>query len=201
MSNPGLEFSTAVNWYQIGQALDYGKAHLNQETFQKVEKAFKTMVIHILLWILIAVAVGGAIIVISKYVSDTEEKNLLDSYNATHWVSGVRVDSTTVQYTRGESYRFDVTALGVNLDTDFPNQRSFTLLLDDTNTLKGVISNDEFLKAKDIFAIGIVMGMVVAIVILVAYAILCRKCAPYAKVWYGFMRWVNTGDESFLQEI
>lgn len=198
MSNPGLEFSTAVEWYEILKALEYGKANLSKETFNKVEKAFKETTIHILIWLLIAIAVAFGIVITCKNISDSMQQDLLESYTATHWVSGVRVDSTTVQYTKGQSYRFDTSTVGVNLDTDFPDQRSLTLLLDDTNTLKGIVSDDEFNKLGDIFAMGIVSGMVVAIVILVGYIIYSRKYAPYAKIWYAFMRWVNTGDENLL---
>lgn len=34
MSNVGLEFATAVNWYEIGKALDYGKSNLDSETYK-----------------------------------------------------------------------------------------------------------------------------------------------------------------------
>jgi hypothetical protein len=30
MGNPGLEFSTAVNWSKITEALNYGKTHLDK---------------------------------------------------------------------------------------------------------------------------------------------------------------------------
>jgi hypothetical protein len=196
MSNSGLEFSTAINMIEIAKALDYGKENLDEETYNKVVKAFKTLLIHTLIWILISIVVGFGIVIICKNVSDSMKQNLMDSYNATNWESGIKVNSTTVQYTRGQSYRFDASTVGVDLDKDFPNQRSLTLLLDDNNTLKGIISNDEFNKLTNIFAMGIVLAMVAAVVIMVGYAIYVRKHAPYAKIWYAFMHWVNTGDES-----
>ena len=171
MSNVGLEFATAVNWYEIAKALDYGKSNLDSETYKKVVGNFKKMIKHILLWVLIAMAVGGGIAAISKYVSDAKMNALLESNNATQWVTGVRADATTVQYTRGESYRYDVSALGINLDSDFPEQRSLILLLDDNNQLQNVISQKEFEKISNIFPIGLVLWMVVAAVILIGYAI------------------------------
>ena len=201
MRNAGLEFATAVNWYEIGKALDYGKSNLDSETYKKVVKNFKKMIIHTLLWIFIAMAVGGSIAAISKYVSDMKRSALLEAHNATQWVTGVRADATTVQYTRGESYRYDVSALGINLDSDFPEQRSLILLLDDSNQLQAVISQKEFEKISNIFPIGIVLWMVVAAVILIGYAIYIRKKAPYGRKWYAFMKWVNTGDEDFFNVI
>lgn len=198
MSNVGLEFATAVNWYEIAKALDYGKSNLDSETYKKVVGNFKKMIKHILLWVLIAMAVGGGIAAISKYVSDAKMNALLESNNATQWVTGVRADATTVQYTRGESYRYDVSALGINLDSDFPEQRSLILLLDDNNQLQNVISQKEFEKISNIFPIGLVLWMVVAAVILIGYAIYIRKRASYGRKWYAFMKWVNTGDESLL---
>lgn len=201
MSNVGLEFATAVNWYEIGKALDYGKSNLDSGTYKKVVDNFKKMVTHTLLWVLIAMAVGGSIAVISKHVSDTKQNALLESHNATQWVTGVRADATTVQYTRGESYRYDVSALGINLDSDFSEQRSLILLLDDNNQLQAVISQKEFEKINNIFATGVVLWMVVAAAILVGYAIYLRKKAPYGRKWYAFMKWVNTGDENFFKVI
>lgn len=201
MSNVGLEFAAAVNWYEIGKALEYGKSNLDSETYKKVVDNFKKMVKHTLLWVLIAVAVGGCIAAISKHVSDTKLNALLEAHNATQWVTGVRADATTVQYTRGESYRYDVSALGINLDSDFPEQRSLILLLDDNNRLQAVISPKEFEKINNIFATGLVLWMVVAAVILVGYAIYLRKKASYGRKWYAFMKWVNTGDENFFNII
>ena len=201
MGNVGLEFATAVNWYEIGKALDYGKSNLDSETYKKVVENFKKMIKHILLWVLIAMAVGGSIAVISKYISDAKLNALLETHNATQWVTGVRADATTVQYTRGESYRYDVSVLGIDLDLNFPEQRSLILLLDDNNQLQAVISQQEFEKINNIFAIGFVLWIVVAAVILVGYAIYIRKKAPYGIKWYAFMKWVNTGDEGFLNMI
>lgn len=198
MSNVGLEFATAVNWYEIGKALDYGKSNLDSETYKKVVENFKKMVKHTLLWVLIAMTIGGCIAAISKYVSDAKQNALLEAHDATQWVTGVRADATTVQYTRGESYRYDVAALGIDLDLDFPGQRSLILLLDDNNQLQTVISQKEFEKINNIFAIGFVLWIVVAAVILVAYAIYVRKKAPYGRKWYAFMKWVNTGNENLL---
>ena len=201
MSNAGLEFAAAVNWYEIGKALDYGKNNLDSETYKKVVDNFKKMIKHILLWVLIAMAVGGCIAAISKHVSDTKLNALLEAHHATQWVTGVRADATTVQYTRGESYRYDVSTLGINLDSDFPEQRSLILLLDDSNQLQAVISQKEFEKINNIFATGLVRWMVVASVILIGYAIYVRKKAPYGRKWYAFMKWVNTGDEDFFNVI
>ena len=201
MSNVGLEFATAVNWYEIAKALDYGKSNLDSETYKKVVDNFKKMVKHTLLWVLIAMAVGGCIAAISKQISDEKMNALLEAHNATQWVTGVRADATTVQYTRGESYRYDVSALGINLDSDFPEQRSLILLLDDSNQLQAVISQKEFEKINNIFATGVVLWMVVAAAILVGYAIYLRKKAPYGRKWYAFMKWVNTGDEDFFNVI
>lgn len=201
MSNVGLEFATAVNWYEIGKALDYGKSNLDSETYKKVVENFKKMIKHILLWVLIAMAVGGSVAAISKYVSDAKMNALLEANAATQWVTGVRADATTVQYTRGESYRYDVSTLGINLDSDFPEQRSLILLLDDNNQLQAVISPKEFEKINNIFATGLVLWMVVATAILVGYAIYIRKKAPYGRKWYAFMKWVNTGDEDFFNVI
>lgn len=201
MRNAGLEFATAVNWYEIGKALDYGKSNLDSETYKKVVKNFKKMIIHTLLWIFIAMAVGGSIAAISKYVSDMKRSALLEAHNATQWVTGVRADATTVQYTRGESYRYDVSALGINLDSDFPEQRSLILLLDDNNQLQAVISQKEYEKISNIFSIGLVLWMVAASVILIGYAIYVRKKAPYGRKWYAFMKWVNTGDDDFFRAI
>ena len=201
MSNVGLEFATAVNWYEIGKALDYGKSNLDSETYKKVVENFKKMIKHILLWVLIAMAVGGSVAAISKYVSDAKMNALLEANAATQWVTGVRADATTVQYTRGESYRYDVSTLGINLDSDSPEQRSLILLLDDNNQLQAVISPKEFEKINNIFATGLVLWMVVATAILVGYAIYIRKKAPYGRKWYAFMKWVNTGDEVFFNVI
>lgn len=198
MSNVGLEFATAVNWYEIGKALDYGKSNLDSETYKKVVENFKKLITHTLLWVLIAMVVGGSIAVISKQVSDAKLNALLEAHNATQWVTGVRADATTVQYTRGESYRYDVSTLGINLDSDFPEQRSLILLLDDNNQLQAVISQKEYEKISNIFPIGFVLWMVVAAAILIGYAIYIRKKAPYGRKWYAFMKWVNTGDESLL---
>lgn len=201
MSNVGLEFAAAVNWYEIGKALDYGKSNLDSETYKKVVNNFKKMITHSLLWIFIAMVVGGSIAAISKYVSDTKRSALLEAHNATQWVTGVRADATTVQYTRGESYRYDVSTLGINLDSDFPEQRSLILLLDDNNQLQAVISQKEYEKIGNIFAIGLVLWMVAASVILIGYAIYVRKKAPYGRKWFAFMKWVNTGDEDFFNVI
>ena len=198
MSNVGLEFATAVNWYEIGKALDYGKSNLVSETYKKVVENFKKLITHTLLWVLIAMVVGGSIAVISKQVSDAKLNALLEAHNATQWVTGVRADVTTVQYTRGESYRYDVSVLGIDLDSDFSGQRSLILLLDDNNQLQNVISQKEFEKISNIFTIGLVLWMVIAVVILIGYAIYVRKKAPYGRKWYAFMKWVNTGDESLL---
>ena len=201
MSNVGLEFATAVNWYEIGKALDYGKSNLDSETYKKVVDNFKKMIKHTLLWVLIAMTVGGSIAAISKYISDTKLNALLEVHNATQWVTGVRADETTVQYTRGESYRYDVSTLGINLDSDFPGQRSLILLLDDSNQLQAVISQKEYEKISNIFPIGFILWIVTASAILIGYAIYIRKKAPYGRKWYAFMKWVNTGDEDFFNVI
>ena len=201
MGNQGLEFAAAVNWSDIIHALNYGKRNLDSVTYKKVVKNFKTMIWHILLWIFIAFVIGGGLAAIGHYVSDAKQQSLLEANKATHWVSSVRVNATTVQYTRGEAYRFDVSTLGINLDSDFPKQRSLMLLLDDSNQLTAVVSTKEFNQITNISVIGMVAGFISAIAILIAYAIYLRKQSPYGKQWYAFMQWVNTGDEAFLNRI
>ena len=199
MGNTALEAATVINWYEIAKALDYGKSNLDGETYKKVVENFKTMIKHSLLWIFIALAIGCGIGAISNHVSDVKMNSFLDENKATHWESGVRADATTVQYTRGESYRYDVTALGINLDSDFPGQRSLILLLDDSNQLQAVASQKEFDKISEIFPMGVVLGLIVAIVIMVGYVIYMRKNASYAKIWYAFLKWVNTGEEDLFR--
>ena len=104
-------------------------------------------------------------------------------------------------YTEGSSYQYDVSRLGLNLDTDFPHQRALTLLLDDQNQLKGVISNDESNKITDIFAFGLVFGMIEMAVIMIVYTFFVRKHTPYGKKWYAFMKWFETRDDTLLDII
>ena len=104
------------------------------------------MVGHILLWILISFICGTLIYLIGNAWGNKAVDDLLQSYNATEHIGGVRVNATTVQYTKGETYKFDTTEVDINLDEDFPGERSLTLLLDDNNNLKGIISNDELLS-------------------------------------------------------
>ena len=54
---------------------------------------------------------------------------LLTAYNATTFKGGVRTSPTTVMYTKGSSYQYDVSGLGLNLDTDFPHQRCINLII------------------------------------------------------------------------
>lgn len=126
---------------------------------------------------------------------------MLTAYNATTFKGGVRTSPTTVMYTEGSSYQYDVSRLGLNLDTDFPHQRALTLLLDDQNQLKGVISNDESNKITDIFAFGLVFGMIEMAVIMIVYTFFVRKHTPYGKKWYAFMKWFETRDDTLLDII
>ena len=113
----------------------------------------------------------------------------------------LRTSPTTVMYTEGSSYQYDVSRLGLNLDTDFPHQRALTLLLDDQNQLKGVISNDESNKITDIFAFGLVFGMIEMAVIMIVYTFFVRKHTPYGKKWSAFMKWFETRDDTLLDII
>jgi predicted PurR-regulated permease PerM len=201
MGNPGLEFSTAANWSKITEALNYGKTHLDKKRFDKVNRAYKKFIVHTLICIVISAIVGGGITIAGKVISDSNQQKLLASYGATNWKSGVRVNAATVQYTQGQTYTFDTSTVGVDLDTDFPGQRGLILLLNDENALKGIISKDAFNKLNDIFAYGVVFGLIIGIVILVVFYLYYRKHSPNAKIWYIFMRWADTGNPDFLNEI
>lgn len=198
MSNKGLEFATALKIKGIVYALKYGKSHLDNATYKEVIESLKKLIKHSLLWILIAAVVGCIIAAVSYYIFRTNEKELLDANEATHWETGVRADAATVQYTRGESYRYDVTGLGINLDSDFPGQSSLILLLDDSNQLHAVFSKSRFDRMRYLFVMGIVFGGISAIAVIMGYYTYIRRNSLYAKKWYAFLNWVNTMDESFL---
>lgn len=57
MGNPGLEFSTAVNMEKVERALDYSRKNLSTEGYNKVQKAYKKMMLHISFCVLTAVIV------------------------------------------------------------------------------------------------------------------------------------------------
>ena len=160
MSNAGLFLHTAINFDEVANALDYGHRTLDHATYEKVTNAFKKMVFHCLLWIFISIIICCGTVLLSHHIQNLKTNELLTAYNATTFKGGVRTSPTTVMYTEGSSYQYDVAGLGLNLDTDFPHQRALTLLLDDQNQLKGVISNDESNKITDIFAFGLVFGMI-----------------------------------------
>lgn len=201
MSNVGLGFATALQINDIAGALKYGKDNLDDTTYNEVLKCFKKLIKHTLLWILIAAIVGFIIFGAGVCFSRAYDKELLQSNGATRWQMGVRTSATTVLYTRGETHRYDVSKLGINLDDNFPNQRSLVLLLDDDNRLHSIVSNNEFEKYHYFFVIGGVFGAIAAIVIILGFYVYIRKHALYAIKWYAFLKWVNTHDESFFEII
>ena len=159
------------------------------------------MIFHCLLWIFISIIICCGTVLLSHHIQHLKTNELLTAYNATTFKGGVRTNPTTVMYTEGSSYQYDVAGLGLNLDTDFPHQRALTLLLDDQNQLKGVISNDESNKITDIFAFGLVFGMIEMAVIMIVYTFFVRKHTPYGKKWYAFMKWFETRDDTLLDII
>lgn len=64
-----------------------------------------------------------------------------------------------------------------------------------------MISNDEFNKITDIFAFGLVFGMIEIAVIMIVYAFFVRKHTSYGKKWYAFMKWFKTRDDTLLDII
>ena len=201
MSNAGLFLHTTINFDEVAAALDYGQRTLDHATYVKVTNAFKKMIFHCLLWIFISIIICCGTVLLSHHIQNLKTNELLTAYNATIFKGGVRTGPTTVQYTEGSSYQYDVSRLGLNLDTDFPHQRALTLLLDDQNQLKGVISNDESNKITDIFAFGLVFGMIEIAVIMIVYAFFVRKHTSYSKKWYAFMKWFETRDDTLLDII
>lgn len=179
MSKAGLFLHTAINFDEVTAALDYGQRTLDHATYAKVTNAFKKMVFHCLLWIFISIIICCGTVLLSHHIQNLKTNELLTAYNATTFKGGVRTSPTTVLYTEGSSYQYDVSKLGLNLDTDFPHQRALTLLLDEQNQLKGVISNDESNKITDIFAFGLVFGMIEIAVIMIVYAFFVRKHTSY----------------------
>ena len=175
MSNAGLFLHTTINFDEVAAALDYGQRTLDHATYSKVTNAFKKMILHCLLWIFISIIICCGTVLLSHHIQNLKTNELLTAYNATTFKGGVRTSPTTVMYTEGSSYQYDVSRLGLNLDTDFPHQRRLTLLLDDQNQLKGVISNDESNKITDIFAFGLVFGMIEIAVIIIVYAFFCSE--------------------------
>ena len=181
MSNAGLFLHTTINFDKVAAALDYGQRTLDYATYAKVTNAFKKMIFHCLLWIFISIIICCGTVLLSHHIRNLKTNELLTAYNATTFKGGVRTSPTTVMYTEGSSYQYDVAGLGLNLDTDFPHQRALTLLLDDQNQLKGVISNDESNKITDIFAFGLVFGMIEIAVIMIVYAFLFVSIRLMAK--------------------
>ena len=194
MSNAGLFLHTAINFDEVANALGYGQRTLDHATYAKVTNAFKKM-------IFISIIICCGTVLLSHHIQNLKTNELLTAYNATTFKGGVRTSPTTVMYTEGSSYQYDVSRLGLNLDTDFPHQRALTLLLDDQNQLKGVISNDESNKITDIFAFGLVFGMIEIAVIMIIYAFFVRKHTSYGKKWYAFMKWFETRDDTLLNII
>ena len=192
MSNAGLFLHTSINFDEVANALDYGQRTLDHATYAKVTNAFKKMVFHCLLWIFISIIICCGTVLLSHHIQNLKTNE---------FKGGVRTSPTTVLYTEGSSYQYDVSKLGLDLDTDFPHQRAVTLLLDDQNQLKGVISNDEFNKITDIFAFGLVFGMIEIAVIMIVYAFFVRKHTSYGKKWYAFMKWFETRDDTLLNII
>ena len=201
MSNAGLDLYTTMNVMEVADALEYGQRNLDHATYAKVTKACKQLVLHSLLWIFIGIIVGFGIMVAGHQVMEMKSNELLNAYDATNWVPGVRIDSNTVQYTKGESYRYDVTELGIDLDRDFPNQRRMDLLLDDNNQLKGVVSDKDSKKITDIYAFGIVYGLVAMVVIIVGFILIVRKHTSYGRKWYAFLKWCSTRNDTLLDII
>ena len=194
MSNAGLFLHTAINFDEVANALGYGQRTLDHATYAKVTNAFKKR-------IFISIIICCGTVLLSHHIQNLKTNELLTAYNATTFKGGVRTSPTTVMYTEGSSYQYDVSRLGLNLDTDFPHQRALTLLLDDQNQLKGVISNDESNKITDIFAFGLVFGMIEIAVIMIIYAFFVRKHTSYGKKWYAFMKWFETRDDTLLNII
>ena len=201
MSKAGLFLHTTINFDEVAAALDYGQRTLDHATYAKVTNAFKKMIFHCLLWIFISIIICCGTVLLSHHIQNLKTNELLTAYNATTFKGGVRTSPTTVLYTEGGSYQYDVSGLGLNLDTDFPHQRALTLLLDDQNQLKGVISNDESNKITDIFAFGLVFGMIEIAVIMIVYAFFVRKHTSYGKKWYAFMKWFEIRDDTLLDII
>lgn len=198
MGNTIMEVSATMNWREIGQALAYGRTHLSPERYEKVLKVFKKLICRILLWILVPFAILIGLVAACIPLEEQLCEERLQAYGATWEQIGIRKNETTVQYTKNVTYQFDTESLGINLEEDFPGQRQFTLYLDDEGELKGIASKDEFMKEKSIKIYVGVIGGVLWILCLVLYAIVLRKRSPVGKVWYSYMRWVDTKDEQFL---
>ena len=195
MSKAGLFLHTTINFDEVAAALDYGQRTLDHATYAKVTNAFKKMKIGR------SIIICCGTVLLSHHIQNLKTNELLTAYNATTFKGGVRTSPTTVLYTEGSSYQYDISKLGLNLDTDFPHQRALTLLLDEQNQLKGVISNDESNKITDIFAFGLVFGMIEMAVIMIVYTFFVRKHTSYGKKWYAFMKWFETRDDTLLDII
>jgi len=122
MKNKALLFSTAVNLNETAKALESGEKHLSKTEYQKVRKAYKQLICHTLFWVLTAFLCAAGIVITGNKLSDIAEDELLKSYNATEYTSGVKAGPTTVLYTKGESYYFDTSVIGINLDSEYPNE-------------------------------------------------------------------------------
>jgi len=198
MKNKALLFSTAVNLNETAKALESGEKHLSKTEYQKVRKAYKQLICHTLFWVLTAFLCAAGIVITGNKLSDIAEDELLKSYNATEYTSGVKAGPTTVLYTKGESYYFDTSVIGINLDSEYPNEISFILFLDDDNNLKGIESKDEFSNPTSIFAHSIGIAFIFLIVFSAGYVIYVRKFSPYGKIWYSFLERSNSEDDYHL---
>jgi len=195
MKNKALLFSTAVNLNETAKALESGEKHLSKTEYQKVRKAYKQLICHTLFWVLTATLCFIAIIIAGEKLCDYAIDKLLTSYNATDYEYAVKSGPTTVLYSRGEIYRFDTSVIGVNLDSEYPNQVKFVIFLDDDNNLKGIMPEDEFSDPVYIRGHSVIIAFIFLVFFLFSYFIYVRKFASYGKIWYSYLKQTNSWDD------
>ena len=67
--------------------------------------------------------------------------------------------------------------------------------------LHTTINFDESNKITDIFAFGLVFGMIEIAVSMIVYTFFVRKHTSYGKKWYAFIKWFETRDDTLLDII
>jgi hypothetical protein len=188
MSNIIMEAATAQRFSNIDGKLASAKQQLSPEVYAKIEKAFKQLLLHTLMWILISATLSGIICGICFYASNKQQEDLMTKFNADEWWFVSKSSETEIYYTHNLRYYVDTTSIGINLDEDFPGVTSFVGYFDTEDNLCGLISYDEYDAMSNLKLLGIILALVIMVAILIGFYIYARYFSSYGKVWYSFIR-------------
>lgn len=182
-----LAFSTAVNWYNIVQMLDYCKKHSSSETYLAVMKSFKRTMISILtiLFIFVIIFVAGIIHFDKAINSKVTTNNISYSLEKTgHVGNGV------VWYIDNIKYEIDPSQFGYDIN-HYDKGTDFYIYLDENHNVVDVKPVDKSITASDKMALWLVGSLFSICFILIAFVLWTRYSKSELNPTREYAAYVN----------